>query len=135
MGDDLEAEAAAAALNQARGVLTDPESRAEALLLRLGGPRKEDDRTLPPTFLAEMMEVREEIEAAIGQAGEEAAAARMKWEEWARERRRGHIARVGELFAGGAGSGDPSALRQVRIELNMWRYAERLIEQLARESD
>src|SRR5262249_4446136 len=41
----------AAELNDAKRVLENPETRAEALLTRLGGPRKEQDRTLPPSFL------------------------------------------------------------------------------------
>src|SRR5262249_24085423 len=59
-----EAEEGASALNGARADLEDPERRAAVLLKRLGGPAKEQDRSLPDGFLMEMMEVREAMEAA-----------------------------------------------------------------------
>jgi molecular chaperone HscB len=138
-------EESAAALNEAKELLTNPESRAEALLRRLGGPRKEEDRSLPPAFLQEMMEVREEIEGAV--EGKDADAIR-KWEEWAEERRRGHMKTVGGIFAEllgraergaeeerGGGEGTLQARRAIRMELNMWRYVERLIEYIDRREE
>lgn len=114
----------AAVLTEARAALLDPESRANALLDRLGGA---DDRALPDGFLQSMLELRSEIEEdlASGDAG-----VRERWERWARERRIGHQERAAELLA--AASGDPSAdnRRAARVELNAWRYTERLIEQL-----
>src|SRR5262245_47105293 len=53
---------AAAQLNLARQTLENPESRADALLRRLGGPTREQERSLPPGFLAEIMSIREEID-------------------------------------------------------------------------
>ena len=53
-GDD--AGEAAAALNRAKMVLENPERRANALLALLGGPAKEQDKSLPPGFLMEMMD-------------------------------------------------------------------------------
>ncbi len=131
-GDDAEAgnaaSSAAEALNRAKTTLQNPELRAIALLARLGGPGPED-RSLPPGFLIEMMERREEVEASLASEG---AAARARWRNWALERRAAHIGRVGGLF-GRAATGGPDArslLREVRIELNAWRYIERMIEQL-----
>lgn len=116
----------AAAANRARQVLADPERRANALLARLGGPAKEQDQSLPDGFLMEMMETREAIESAFAR-GED----RSRWREWAAGQRRMYIARVAQLFgslpAGGASS---QPLRDIRRELNAWRYVERLIEQL-----
>jgi curved DNA-binding protein CbpA len=132
--DDPEAEGRSAALNHAKRVLDDPEARAEALLARLGGARKEQDRALPPSFLQEMMETREEIERAfaVRDPGQ-----MERWEAWAAERRAEHIAAVKRFFA--ASGEEPGAragvLRQIRLELNMWRYVERLIEQLHAEPD
>lgn len=123
----------AAALNEARRTLEDPERRAEALLRRLGGPAREADRSLPPGFLQEIMAVREQMEEEIA-SGDPARVDH--WERWGRERRRGHIAEVGRLFreyiaAGGAGGkADPALLSAVRRELNVWRYTERLLEQV-----
>jgi molecular chaperone HscB len=129
---------AGSALNHAKRLLANPEARAEALLVRLGGPSKEMDRSLPPAFLQQMLETREEIEAAIASGS---ATDRAAWEQWAETRRRSHIEKVAELFrTAGVGraesdkQADTGVLRAIRTELNMWRYVERLIEQL-NESD
>jgi curved DNA-binding protein CbpA len=120
------AESEAAALNEAKRALDDPESRAEALLARLGGPAKHQDRSLPPAFLQEMLEIREQIDASRATPG-----GVEQWERWAAERRSQHIESVAYLFRNmDPGRPDESALRAVRRELNMWRYVERLIEQL-----
>lgn len=124
-------EAVAAALNSARMTLEDPEKRASALLLRLGGPAKEADRSLPDGFLLEMMDVREQIAAAHADAG-----AIDKWEDWGEHRRQIHIEAVGRLFANiGAAAPERAALLAIRRELNAWRYIERLIEQLHARDD
>lgn len=130
-GEDDEVLARAAALNRARDVLKDPERRADALLRRLGGPDKSADKSLPDGFLMEMMEIRETIEAST--AGRDPAQL-ARWRAWASQRREGHIERISAMFgAGPAPAGE--ALREIRRELNAWRYAERLIEQLDPEYD
>lgn len=138
MGPDPQAEARSAALNEARRVLENPESRADLLLRRLGGPGKEQDRSLPQGFLLEMLEIREQIDAAIASGDPDAVG---QWDDWAARRRTGHIAEVSRLFSralplasGGeataATAADPLILSAIRAELNMWRYTERLMEQL-----
>lgn len=115
-------------LNAARRVLLDGESRANALLGLLGGPGKESDRSLPPGFLGQMMEVRERMEAAAGDPVELA-----KFEAWAIGQRDGHTARVAEMFRGSESCGNAanaSILKQIRMELNAWRYIERMLEQV-----
>lgn len=127
-GEDSGAEAAA--LNEAKRTLEDPERRAEALLRRLGGPARDQDRSLPPGFLQEIMTLREQIEEEVA-SGDPAKIDH--WERWARERRRGHIAEVSRLFReylAAGGKGDPALLGAVRRELNVWRYTERLLEQI-----
>lgn len=113
-----------AELNRAKHVLGDPELRAVVIWKLWGGVESMD---MPPGFLMEMMEVREEIERA---AGDKAAAA--KWQQWATERREEYLRKVGALFAKlMAGSpANAAVLKQVKMELNGWRYVERLIEQL-----
>ena len=63
-GDTDAVEDASAALNDAYATLRDPFRRAEHLLLLLGGPSAKDDKSLPPAFLMEMLELREVIETA-----------------------------------------------------------------------
>jgi DnaJ-domain-containing protein 1 len=116
----------AAAANRARQTLADPERRANALLARLGGPGKEQDKSLPDGFLMDIMETREAIEAAIA-SGED----RSRWQAWADRQRQSYIDRVRQLFAAlPAADTPPQPLRDIRRELNAWRYVERLIEQL-----
>lgn len=127
---DADAAARMAEVNQAKRVLENPESRAEALLMRLGGPEASKERSLPEGFLMEMMGVRERVEQEL--AGEGGSAQREAWERWSREQREEASRVVGELFgraereAGGA----KETLREIRVRLNAWRYIERLIEQL-----
>ena len=127
-GDPLEEAGIArrsAFLNSARRTLDDPERRAEALLRLLGGQAKEEDKSLPDGFLMEMMSVREELEAAAGDPG------RLdELERWANAQRAGFIDRVGGQFAKCADSPDAGVMASIRMELNAWRYIERMLEQI-----
>ena len=53
-----------AALNEAYNTLRDPFARAEHLLALEGGPTAAEHKQVPPAFLAEMLDAREEVEAA-----------------------------------------------------------------------
>ncbi|MDY3560310.1 Fe-S protein assembly co-chaperone HscB [Gemmata sp. JC673] len=55
-----------AALNEAYNNLRDPFLRAEYLLGLMGGPSAAEQKQMPPAFLAEMLDAREELEAARG---------------------------------------------------------------------
>lgn len=115
-------------LNRARQDLLNPESRAALLLSLLGGPSKESDRSLPDGFLMEMMDVREQMEAA---AAARDAAAVGRWHDWAESQRSGHARAVGELFKQVEGGGSTSELlKAIRTRLNAWRYIERMLEQV-----
>lgn len=114
-------------MNAARRALSDPERRASTLLAALGGPSKEQDRSLPDGFLAEILETRESIEAARLSAD---ASSRQQWERWAEARRGEFIARVGQMFAALGPRPAGADLKAIRTQLNAWRYIERLIEQL-----
>ena len=59
-------EDASAALNEAYSTLCEPFRRAEHLLILSGGPSASEDKTLPPAFLMEMLDLRDEIESARG---------------------------------------------------------------------
>jgi molecular chaperone HscB len=140
-----EADAArrAAELNDARAELGNPERRAGVLLHLLGGPRPDEDRSLPDGFLLEMMDVRQELDAA--QAAQDAAELE-RLRAWAASRRAAHMMslsskfrRLGDLESGsperGRAAMAPSLgagedlLRDIRRELNAWRYIERMIDQ------
>jgi curved DNA-binding protein CbpA len=129
VGSD-ESARAMAELNEARRTLESPERRANALLARLGGPTKEKDRSLPVGFLAQMLETREEIEAAAGDAS-----ARAQWERWASGERARAVAEVKAMFTGLGSPPEAESLAAIRARLNAWRYVERLIEQLDPEYD
>src|SRR5579871_5622776 len=55
-----------ALLNEAYNILRDPFRRADYLLGLEGGPTASEHKQLPPNFLAEMLEAREEVEQARG---------------------------------------------------------------------
>lgn len=55
-----------AAVNEAYNTLRDPFVRAEHLLTLEGGPSASEQKQMPPAFLAEMLDAREEIEQARG---------------------------------------------------------------------
>jgi len=124
-----QAEAArqAAMINDARAMLSDDESRANVLLSLLGGPEKEQDKSLPEGFLAEIMQVREEMESAL--AGDDPNE-RARLEQWAQTQREEHSRSIGAMFEDAQRSPDTQTLRTIRRTLNAWRYIERMIEQL-----
>ncbi len=124
--DQAEAADQLSRVNEAYRTLADPERRANALLARLGGPSKADDKSLPPGLLLEVMEVREELEQAVA-AEDHAAIARLR--KWATDQRAQRLDSVAKLFA--TATADPAALVQaVRLELNAWRYFERMLDQM-----
>ena len=53
-----------AALNEAYNTLRDPFLRADYLLRLAGGPSAAEQKQMPPAFLAEMLEAREQVEEA-----------------------------------------------------------------------
>lgn len=117
-----------AAVNEAYRVLRDPVARAEALLVRLGGPAKEQDKSLPPDLLMEMMEVREEMEEAI-ETRDRTTLDRLR--TWAEEQRADRLATVSNHFARAQAADSPAEeLKRIRLELNALRYFARMLEQM-----
>ncbi|MBL0921826.1 MAG: Fe-S protein assembly co-chaperone HscB [Phycisphaerales bacterium] len=128
-GDPADAERRSAELNEAKRTLDDAERRASLLLRRLGGPGEKDDRSLPPELLVEYMERREALDEAKSRgdgAGVEDARA------WAKGMRAEHERACSRMFAEALADANPNpeTLRAIRVELNAWRYAERMLEQV-----
>jgi len=107
------------ALNDAYKLLKRDAARAEYLLAREGVTIGDNER-VDPALLMEFLEQREELEEARAK-GETAAIERL--EAAMRERRRGALAKVRELFAGG---GDRQA---IKAQLILLRYVERYLEE------
>lgn len=129
--DETEAETLSARINDAKRALLDPESRANVLLARLGGPPADKEKSLPPTLLMEVMEAREGVDAARA-SGNPAELAR--WKAWATDGRDSIVKTCRQLFASAlvtrSGPADPRLLREIRVQLNAWRSYERMIEQM-----
>ena len=104
-------------LNDAYATLRDPFRRADYLLQSLGGPGAKEVSQATPEFLMEMMELREQVEEAKGNA-----AAQAKLEQDLIERRERIVAAVGQRLDGA----NPD-LRAARMELNSAKYVNGLL--------
>jgi molecular chaperone HscB len=128
---DLEASLElSAAVNEAYNTLRDPFARAEHLLALAGGPSAAELRTMPAAFLGEMLELREELEAARGNP---AATERLANNFTARYNEL--VGALGGLFqrlesAPGSASERPELLKQIRTSLNAAKYVRGLIRDL-----
>jgi molecular chaperone HscB len=107
------------ALNDAYQLLKRDAARAEYLLAQEGVTIGANER-VDPALLMEFLEQREELEEARVR-GETATIERL--ERAMRERRRGALTRIRELFAAG---GDRQAIKQ---QLILLRYVERYLEE------
>ena len=132
-GSDAELAAsleASAALNEAYNTLRDPFTRANYLLTLEGGPTASEHKQMPTAFLAEMLEAREQVEQARGNA---AAVARLDADFG--QRFAGLLAQVGELFTrhehqSPATATQPNLLPQIRSLLNAAKYVRGLLRDL-----
>ncbi len=111
---------AAAGLNEAREVLSDPLRRARALVERLGGGREAATEALPDGFLEVIMEARLEVEEVMASSDEEGVS---RWKAWAREHAASRASSVSVHLARGD-------YRAVGVELNAWKMIQRLIDAL-----
>lgn len=127
-----------ARVNDAFRILCDPLSRAEILLTRFGfGELARDDvarKALPPEFLVEMMEYREEVD----RLGPNDVAARSSLRELARSKRDAAIAEIARAFreithATQDEGARVRAVREVLVLGNVVRSFDRMLEQLDRE--
>lgn len=124
--DDDATHQRAAMLNHAKRALQSAEVRANLVLARLGGPSAEQLKDLPEGWLASIMQTRMAMEEELAEGDPEAVE---RWRAWAEDERRGRFERVAAMLDAAAAQ-DSVDLRAVRIELNAWRYIERLAEQI-----
>jgi molecular chaperone HscB len=116
-----------AEVNHAYAVLSDPQRRADVLLALLGGPTKEEDKSLPPDLLMDMMETREQLEEAIAQDNH---AELNKLRGWANDQRDVHLKKIQALFADNDALA-PGDAKAIRLELNTLRYIQRMLDQMS----
>jgi molecular chaperone HscB len=119
-----------AALNEAYTTLGDPFARADHLLTLESGPSAAEHKQLPATFLAEMLEAREEVEQARGKP---AAVAKLD-AEFSR-RAAGIVFELSQSFDRLEALPEPcpertSLLARIRGLLNAARYVRGLIRDL-----
>ena len=121
-----------AAVNEAYNTLRDPFLRAEHLLAMEGGPTAAEQKQVPPAFLAEMLDAREELERAKGHAAETARLADAFAAHYD-----GLMAEVAGLFdqlgREAPGEGRANLLGRVRGLLNAAKYVRGLIRDLESE--
>ncbi|QDU33135.1 hypothetical protein KS4_11780 [Poriferisphaera corsica] len=129
--EQMDAAEMSSSINTAFQSLKDDELRANVLLELMGGPTKEQDKSLPPTLLMEMMEVREEMEEAVEQKNNDVV---QKLRQWAIEEREEYLGMLGQLFAKiGKDQVTEEQGKQIRLHLNSLRYIERMLEQTPEE--
>ena len=120
-GEQAASEALTAAVNEAYTTLKDPFRRAEHLLTLLGGPTAAEVKDIPPAFLMEMMDLREEIEQAD-------AAGKAKYEADARQRLDAIYAGLVPMFE--KAEANTATRLSIRKELNAAKYLKGILRDL-----
>jgi molecular chaperone HscB len=127
--DQADAAERSAEINQAYATLKDPQRRADALLILIGGPAKEQDKSLPPDLLMDMMETRESMEEAIAQGN---LTQLDELRAWGQDQKEAHLKKIADLFGEHENNLPEDAGKTIRVELNTLRYIQRMLEQMPR---
>lgn len=128
-GDEMQSFAlrASAAINRAHEVLSSPHLRAEYLLETAGGKSAAQDKSVPSDLLAQVMEMREEIEEAKSNNENERLAGIRRTIE---DRLSGTQSRIAALCVHLSDDGARSEKNELRQQLNAVKYLENLLAQL-----
>ena len=125
------AERNTARLNQAHALLAEPASRADWLVRHRGGPSEAEQRDMPRSFLMDVLEWNETLDAARQAApGSAERAALDQLESTLREKRRTVLADVERLLTPLPQRGSPE-LAAARAELNALRYLDKTLSEVA----
>jgi molecular chaperone HscB len=119
-----------AALNAAFQVLADDARRADWLVRSRGGPREEEERSMPRLFLEDVLEWNEAIdEARSAEPDSSARRALAPLAERLRSERARGLAAIAAALTPLPASGSP-VLRGVRQQLNALRYLDRALREI-----
>jgi len=116
-----------AEVNQAYNVLRDPVLRADYLLCKAGGPDATTVRDVPGDLLAEVLMIREEMDAARSE-GDAAALERLRAS--LADRREATVEQLG-IDAARLAAADDAARREFRKRINSIKYFDNLLSDLA----
>jgi len=121
------AERNSARINDAYAILSDDVARADWLVEHLGGPDEQTERTMPPEFLAEVLEWNELLEEA---RDSDTADPRLEpLERELHERRGAALDTVARLLTPLPQHRSPD-LKRVRAQLNAVRYVDRALSEI-----
>jgi molecular chaperone HscB len=120
----------ASKINEAYAMLKSPIRRAEYLLERLGGPTSAEVRDMPPEFLMEVMELREEIEEVRESGGVESERGRKMAAKLKSDLDDVYSEIGAKLEAESFGKPIPEVLLEIRGSINVARYLEGLLRDL-----
>jgi molecular chaperone HscB len=125
------AEAASAALNAAHTILSEDAARADWLVCHFGGPDEQTERSMPQSFLMEVLEWNETLEAARESAPDapQRRAVEQLETELSQQRRKVFESIARRLGAPDARERDTLAL--VRQDLNAARYLDKTLAEIA----
>ncbi len=116
-----------AAVNDAHRTIADPVTRAAYLLTLAGGPAADEVREVPGNLLAEVLMLREQLEADKASGNQQALQQHRKGLERQRAATLTRIAAIASHIA----ESDDLKKKSLRIELNAIKYYDNLLRELA----
>lgn len=119
-----------AAVNNAYRILTDTVRRAEYVLQRQGGVSAGDNKSVPQALLMEVMEIREQIDAAKAAGQDEVLTTLERDIKARRETALATITALGSKLTEAndpKAQGDAETLKELRLQLNAAKYLDGIL--------